>query len=661
MKFESITNYFDDLVGKKLQAINEATGSLLVLEVKDGSLIRVKNEESKYSSVTFAQLKQIWEELTRKGFANVDQALYGSGSSRNRHETILANLPFIEHFKYKGKKHLLLRNKAVHSSGELQEITGSNLRLIRKQLDEYFSVDRKQILIEHKLVSASLLEAHNVIAKKYPGEVDTLLVKRSLVRLANIEAKLESGLVGLDHSDGPELNNSPDLFDVDSLIDLDKLADDVSFTGVDDGDGSVDENNKNLSMDPQQYDYQRDRLKIRPLTPTISAIFDRMRYEEINLQPDFQRKDRIWPVNKKSKLIESVLMGLPLPAFYFGEEVDEAEKWIVIDGLQRVTTFYDFMRDMFKLTNLDKLDSFNGAVYSELSRDAQRKIREFSLNVYLIEFNRKNQDAVVELFQRINTSGMVLSSQEIRSAVNYGTSVKFLRLIAESSEFRKATHEKVKATRQKDMELCLGAISYILFGYKNHKNPIYTDFLANTMKELNRYPIDLGSEKSPESFENLKMVGNTSEIFLELSFRFKRSLVLVHEVFGELAFRKSSYNVSRQPVNKSLFELLVASFAMLSDEQATKIRNANDEEKILAFALLEIIAEDSTRFAVWDSQSYVDENRGFAYSISQSTGKKVTIIYRFEAFIAFLKETTDVELCMNPLIENYKYQGVNSE
>jgi hypothetical protein len=652
-KFEDVIALFDEFAGLTLGAVNESTGNLNVLEVNPGRSIKVKNAEGKLSSVTFPQLKQIWEELTRKGFANVDQALYGSGSSRNRHETILANLPFIEYFKYRGKKHLLLRASDTHEQGSLKEVSQNDLKVLKKQLDQYYLINRRLLAHEHKNISDTLSNAFADLTKKYPGEINTTLVSKELIKLSELQSVLSSSLVGLDEE---QIQSEPILdepSDADKIVDLDldQLQGSVERTGVEE---EPEPEVKGVS----QYDYMKDRLKIANLTPTISALFDRMSFKEIDLQPDFQRKDRIWTVAKKSKLIESILMGLPLPALYFGERDDNTDEWVVIDGLQRITTIYDYMTGRFSLTGLDKIPSINGNKFSDFDRDEVRRIREFPLNVYLIEFSRNNQEAIVEVFRRLNTLGASLSAQEIRSALNYGHSVKFLRLLAESSEFKIATHNKVQPLRQKDMELCLGVIGYILFGYKSFNYDKYDSFLVKTMLTLNKHDIELRHNESDIlEYQDAELMNESSGLYLDVFIRFKKALNLAHEVFGELAFRKKSDQINRQPINKSLFEVIVSCFAMLNDDQHEALLNANASGSALAYSLLEAIEDDDERLATWVSESYSDQNRGFEYSISQSTGKKVTVLYRFDAFIQLLRETTTIELTVIPLMDSYIEKG----
>ncbi|WP_446926760.1 DUF262 domain-containing protein, partial [Klebsiella pneumoniae] len=131
---------------------------------------------------------------------------------------------------------------------------------------------------------------------------------------------------------------------------VEELIESPNTYGVDEGENDTTSSQLNLELKTLQAKLGVARITSK--TPVLSLIFDRVHFGDIELQPDFQRKDRIWNNEKKSKLIESILLKLPLPVFYFGNRIAE-DKWVVVDGLQRITTIYDFMSGEFKLSKLD--------------------------------------------------------------------------------------------------------------------------------------------------------------------------------------------------------------------------------------------------------------------------------------------------------------------
>ncbi|HAS6237132.1 TPA: DUF262 domain-containing protein [Vibrio vulnificus] len=636
MHFKDVLVDIEKLVGKELHSINPKTPSIYVTAL-DRSLEKyfVSNSpNSKGAARSFRELEDIWNELTIKGFSNVDQALYGGGSSRNQPETVFAHLPYIQHFRYKNRKHLLLRNDAVHELGLLSELQSSELRMVRKKIDNYTALSNQTIADSQASIVQTLKSAFDAVTKKFPGDVIVEEAEKAVNSLLKLNQQVSEAVVTLDGGISSRTDNVIDVTSSDKSID--ELIDDESLTGI--------ENDvEKEAVGP----IHQGKTKIRQLTPVVSLIFDRLSFGEIELQPDFQRKDRVWPEPRKSKLIESILMGLPLPVFYFAERPNG--DWIIVDGLQRITTIYDFMRGEFSLNGLEVLDELNGKSFSGLERAEQRKIREYPLTAHLIDMATDKDNIIVELFHRINTYGVKLSEQEIRSALNQGTSVKFLRYLASTPEFKSVTQGKIKPDRQKDMELCLSALSFMLIGYKKFDNQ-YNKYLSDAMEGMNAHDIKLDDESLLDEGMS-KLSAEHSPVYSLIADKFKNGLKIAEDVFGDYAFKKIPDSAKKVPISKPLFELIVTYFSELSEEQAQQVVSRSDE---LIDMLYEAIDKDSADYADWESQKYEKEGRGLQYSISQSTGKNVTVRFRFESFREILKQSTGVDVELSPILS-----GVN--
>lgn len=636
MHFKDVLVDIEKLVGKELHSINPKTPSIYVTAL-DRSLEKyfVSNSpNSKGTARSFRELEDIWNELTIKGFSNVDQALYGGGSSRNQPETVFAHLPYIQHFRYKNRKHLLLRNDAVHELGVLSELQSSELRMVRKKIDNYTALSNQTIADSQASIVQTLKSAFDAVTKKFPGDVIVEEAEKAVNSLLKLNQQVSEAVVTLDGGISSRTDNVIDVTSSDKSID--ELIDDESLTGI--------ENDvEKEAVGP----IHQGKTKIRQLTPVVSLIFDRLSFGEIELQPDFQRKDRVWPEPRKSKLIESILMGLPLPVFYFAERPNG--DWIIVDGLQRITTIYDFMRGEFSLNGLEVLDELNGKSFSGLERAEQRKIREYPLTAHLIDMATDKDNIIVELFHRINTYGVKLSEQEIRSALNQGTSVKFLRYLASTPEFKSVTQGKIKPDRQKDMELCLSALSFMLNGYKKFDNQ-YNKYLSDAMEGMNAHDIKLDDESLLDEGMS-KLSAEHSPVYSLIADKFKNGLKIAEDVFGDYAFKKVPDSAKKVPISKPLFELIVTYFSELSEEQAQQVVSRSDE---LIDMLYEAIDKDSADYADWESQKYEKEGRGLQYSISQSTGKNVTVRFRFESFREILKQSTGVDVELSPILS-----GVN--
>ncbi|EEC7294719.1 DUF262 domain-containing protein, partial [Escherichia coli] len=521
LNFEQVLNDIENLLfGKQLQPINPATPPLCIISIdrENGKYKVSSNSETKTRSLS--ELEAIFANLNIRGFCNVEQVLYGSSSSRNQPETIFANLPYIQHFKYEKKKHLLLRSHNVHDAATLSEVQGSEFRVLRKKIDNFLNLNLGKIYEQQVELVKSLDDAYQIVLKKFPSEIASKKVEVTLNSFKELSADMANSVVTLDYNiEVPTLKISNNTT-VEELIESSKTY------GVDEGENDTTSSQLNLELKTLQAKLGVARITSK--TPVLSLIFDRVHFGDIELQPDFQRKDRIWNDEKKSKLIESILLKLPLPVFYFGNRIAE-DKWVVVDGLQRITTIYDFMSGEFKLSKLDILEDLNGKKFGELTRTEQRAIREYEITAYFIEMNKDSTDLIVELFHRINTYGVKLSDQEIRSALNQGSSVKFLRYLASKNEFKQATHGKVKPDRQKDMELCLSALAFINIGFKHYNFSSYDKFLSKAMENLNLYKLNLLNEKEVDL--GSAYISDECIEYIQIERKYLRALNLAYDVF----------------------------------------------------------------------------------------------------------------------------------
>ena len=645
MNFKDLLSDIKQLVGKKLQSVNPNTSPIYITKV-DYDLEKyfiANNLNEPGVARSFWELEDIWSELIHKGFSNVDQALYGSGSSRNHPETVFANLPYVQHFKYKNKKHILLRGKDTHELGTISSLNQEDYQKVIIKIDNYFALSNQSISDTQSKILQVLETSLDKIFKKYPGDAPVQAIEKALATLTQLENKTKESVVTIND----ELIDISSGFESSAYLEqltlpIDQLIEDESFTGIENEQKDPLKSEPKLEADSTVR--SDGKIKIRQLTPVLSLIFDRLSFDEIELQPDFQRKDRIWSVVKKAKLIESILMGLPLPVFYFAEKANG--DWIVVDGLQRITTVFDFMSGEFALEKFEVLsDQYNGKKFKDLSRTEQRRIREYPITAHLIDLESDKEDMIVELFHRINTYGVRLSDQEIRSAMNKGSSVKFLRHLASSQEFKTVTNNKIKADRQNDMALCLSALSYLTLGYKNFNYNTYDSFLSKAMSTLNKNELSLLNETEIDKGLAVQS-NNSSQEYIRLEKMFKRGLRIALNVFGDFAFKKV-IDDNRSPISKPLFEVIVTYFSYINNNQENILLNHSNE---LIDRLYQAINIDSSEYAEWDSEKYTKDGRGFAYALSTSTGKKATVFYRFKAFRQILKESTGIDIDIKPML-----------
>ena len=269
--------------------------------------------------------------------------------------------------------------------------------------------------------------------------------------------------------------------------------------------------------------------------------------KDIILDPEFQR-EFVWPLKQQCELIESILMGIPLPPFYFFEQNDGKQQ--VVDGRQRLTSVFRFMNNEFALKDLKILSSENGKKFSELSPILQGKIEDYQTYVYMIQ-PPTLEKIKFDIFDRVNRSGTVLNHQEMRNALHQGKSTLLLKELAESPEFQTATGGSIKQKRMKDRYIILRSLSFYMYFHKwdgfvdyEYRSDI-DDFLAKSMDVINEFDDD--------AIVNLKTI-------------FLSSMKNCYSTLGADAFRFSKgENEKRLPINMALFEVLMYFFAMDSN------------------------------------------------------------------------------------------------
>lgn len=325
-------------------------------------------------------------------------------------------------------------------------------------------------------------------------------------------------------------------------------------------------------------------------TINLGSVIDQLENEEIELQPDFQRATDVWDNIKKSRLIESILLGLPLPSFYFSED-SVTKKLSVIDGLQRLCAIRDFIlkpkeENPLVLQNLQFLKNFEGKTFGELERPDIRRIKALKITINVLRKTTPN-DVKFIIFQRVNTAGEPLTQQEMRHALNQGDAASFIKELAEMDSFIKVTKHSVKTKRMEDRDFANRFIAFYI-GYKEYNGELDA-FLNDQMGELNRM--------SPEQRESIRQA-------------FDKSMVCCYQIFGNDSFRRRlNKEDSRKPISKAVYDTLSVNVAWLTDEERHKlIVNAD----IFKEGMMELF-----------------NNKSFNFATSTGTGKKSSVELRF--------------------------------
>ncbi len=366
-----------------------------------------------------------------------------------------------------------------------------------------------------------------------------------------------------------------------------------------------------LDLDGSKKPFDPEKIDVVTQARTIDLLLTRLREGELDLSPDFQRRSNLWDKSRKSSLIESMLLRIPIPSLYVSE--DHTGNYTVVDGLQRLCAIAHFVDvaglnkavesklDPLRLKDLRSLREHEDKTYDELPRALQRRISETELTLHIIRASTPS-NVRFNIFSRINLGGLPLTSQEIRNAIYPGEWRKWISKLAKGDSFRKATEDKIKGERMEDLELVLRFVA--MYSLSNKARPAdenLDDFLNDTV------------EKQFPSWNEEK--------WTQVEIAFERAMIFAPKIFGPLAFRKFSLpNSPRRPINRGLFESESVALARRSDEE------------------LEVLASRSQQVIDKFAQKLEEEKKGFYYALLYATGKGEAANKRLETIESIFGE-----------------------
>jgi hypothetical protein len=216
-------------------------------------------------------------------------------------------------------------------------------------------------------------------------------------------------------------------------------------------------------------DYPLDAVFVRTEQRTVGEVVKRIQNKRYILDPDFQR-DFVWANVKQSKLIESCIMRIPLPVFYVAEAPDG--RIIVVDGLQRLTTFARFLGGELKLIGLVSGQNagsheLEGKTYNQLPLNLQERVSDTQLTMYILDAKAPER-ARLDIFERVN-SGAMLTRQQMRNALYNGPATQWLKSAAEGAPFQMATAGSLDRKTMRDREAINRFVAFSLIGWSNYK------------------------------------------------------------------------------------------------------------------------------------------------------------------------------------------------
>ncbi len=295
---------------------------------------------------------------------------------------------------------------------------------------------------------------------------------------------------------------------------------------------------------------ERRRIFTDKSDRTIGELHTSFQSGDLILQPEFQRY-RVWDSTKASRLIESVLLEVPLPVIYLAEE--EGGKESVIDGQQRLTSFFDFIDGKLSLTGLRVLTELNKLHFADIGKALQAKLRKSSVRTVTIK-NESERDLKFEIFERLNTGAVALNDQELRNCVYRGQYNQLLKQLAADPDFMAVLEISQPETRMQDVELVLRFAAFHHSTYLKYAPPIRS-FLN---KDMERY-----QNISEEDARELRRV-------------FKNAVQTIRSLLGRNAFRRFYRGSSEQrpdgywepkKFNASLYDILMYGFSRYEKNQ----------------------------------------------------------------------------------------------
>ena len=331
------------------------------------------------------------------------------------------------------------------------------------------------------------------------------------------------------------------------------------------------------------YDPEKIRVDTKPFSlHQIKEMIDR---NDINLTPDFQR-NLVWDSKRKCRLIESILMRIPLPMFYFAQ--DDEGRISVVDGLQRLSCIRDFMDNKLRLKDLEYLEEkCGGKYYCDKDKDGKpngkkpidaKYYRWFNMTQIIVNVIDPSSPFKLkyDIFRRINTGGQPLNSQEIRNCLSSDSLRIALHTMAKSESFVLATGQSVKDVRMEAQEL---ALRFIMFHKKYSADKLLDNYSGNIESELNTLTDQLSRDKTFDYTYYIKL--------------YDKAMRNAYHLFGKYSFRKCKLEhvhpgAHRQLINKALF---VSWSVILSQYDSDQIENDLNFES-MALPLAQKISED---------------------------------------------------------------------
>ncbi|MCG7952391.1 MAG: DUF262 domain-containing protein [Candidatus Thiodiazotropha endolucinida] len=315
--------------------------------------------------------------------------------------------------------------------------------------------------------------------------------------------------------------------------------------------------------DPDEIPIKDRRVYTQPYNLVVDSLIDQIKGGTIFLQPlserpGFQRR-YVWSNTLASRLIESILLNVPIPPCYLSQNSDfELD---VIDGQQRLFSIYRFLDNQFALSGLEVLTDINGCRFHKLSPKLQRQLKTHTLRLVAVT-NESHPEIKFDVFQRLNTNTVPLNAQELRNCVYRGTLNELLKDAVSYEPWLRILRKKSPDKRMRDEALVLRFFAFHIGGVASYRTP-QKHWLNDAAQDGRSYSADKITE-----------LQNTWQRSIDVSLMWFDP----DECFRRVPIEKS------RAINRALFDLTMHSAAQIQPDDAQNLRNIVREKYI---ALLE--------------------------------------------------------------------------
>ncbi len=349
--------------------------------------------------------------------------------------------------------------------------------------------------------------------------------------------------------------------------------------------------------------YNTEKIRVNQQMLSIKYIDELIVDNLLDLSPSFQRNN-VWTENKlKSRLIESLMLRIPIPAFYFYERQDGVFQ--VIDGKQRLTTIHSFIHGGFKLSNLEYLNednNVNNQFFDNLPEKYKQRIYRTQIAVNVLDYSSPQQ-VIFDIFRRVNTFGKKLTPQEMRNALCSVNVKKLIQKCEKDNNYVLATEKKINNKR-------LDADEYVLLFFALRSVMLNKDIISINCRLddlLDDYVLEISKDFfSIDEYYNI----------------FKESMRICNDIFGDKCFKKiyidENNNIEISGKNK-INRLLFASFSVLISFLTPRAYQLKEKQEVL-----------------WRLANKLSSSE-FSNAISKGTNDKNNVIIAFKYASEVLK------------------------